>query len=713
MSKRRSMQKGAEGSAAPEYRLFSFREMLEAVSHILKYTEVKTRAGRGDNFTYNNVIFTADTETSKTRPDRFDEKGQYIPAENIVVAWTVSARAPEGNICTVYGSRPSEFCIFLTELLDALPGQKTYCWFHNLAYDWSFLELFLFQYFDRPVNQLNTKPHYPISIEFSNGLILRDSLIIAQKRLEKWADELEVEHRKAVGKWDYNAFRDQSGNFTEDELQYIEQDTLALAECLDKLRNQLHKHVYSIPMTCTGIIREVVRKEGRRNRARDRFLRMAPTYELYNKLVLAYHGGYTHNNRHAAGWIWPDNEDLPTCYDYSSDYPFQLLTRKYPKERFRKLSDQLDPKEIVRNSEDTAFIFSFYAENVRLRDQDYPMPALQFSKCTKTFNAQTDNGRILQADAVDIVLTEIDLKLILKMYTFTGAVCYDVWAASKGPLPRWFRDIVFQCYRDKTELKGGDPIEYALAKARLNSLYGMCCQRSIRPEIIEDYNTGEYRIDESESPEKYQEYLDNNNSILLYHTGVYCTAYASESLFDLGACVKDSGIWLYSDTDSVYACGWDDRKLAAHNEKQKEMLRAAGYGPVMKDGREYWCGVAEQDGVYKEFIGLHSKCYAVRKLDGTLKITVAGVPKRGALCLDNDLNNFHDGFIFPGEVTGKLTHYYLYRPEPVLENGIEKGNSVDLHACDYVISQPTVMDMFNVIGWEDVEVQTYDDNVLL
>lgn len=467
---KRSMQKGADRSSAPEYKLFSYADYESAIKHICKYTHTGRRAGRGYNFTYNDTIFTADTETSKTGPEQYDAKGDYIPQENIVVAWTVSAVCPRGDICTVYGSRPSEFCYFLALLQDALKGERTFFWYHNLAYDWPFLELFLFQIFDKPVKQLNTKAHYPISIEFSNGIILRDSYIISQKSLERWSDELQVEHRKAVGKWDYDRFRDQSGTFTQDELQYIEQDTLALAECLEKLRKQLNKHVYSMPYTCTGILREETRKIGRKNGARDQFLRKAPCYELYKKLVLAYHGGYTHNNRHAAGWVWPDNEDWPACYDVASSYPFRMLVDLYPCERFRKNEGVMSADEILKYSDTTAFVFNLYAEGVRLKDPDDPMPALQLSKCIMNANAITDNGRILECAACEICLNEVDLGVIREQYVFDRHVCRDIWSAAKAPLPRWFRDFVYKCFEDKTMLKGGDPVDYSLAKARLNSL---------------------------------------------------------------------------------------------------------------------------------------------------------------------------------------------------------------------------------------------------
>lgn len=706
-----SSSQGAARSAAPEYRLFPDTDLPEALAHILANVRAIRRGGRGSNDLYNDIIMTADTETSKTRPDQYDRDGKYVAQENIVVAWTMTIRNAAGNICTIYGAKPSHFATCVSIIQDALPGDKTICYFHNLSYDWPFLQCFLINELGDPVHQLNTKPHYPISIEFQNGLILRDSLIIAQKKLERWADELQVEHRKSVGKWAYLAHRDQSGNFTPDELEYIEHDTLALAECLEKLRVQLRRHVYSMPMTCTSIIRAVTRQEGRRNGARNRFIRIAPDFRLYRKNVQTYHGGFTHNNRHAAGWIWPDPDHAdqrPTCYDFASSYPFQMLVNKYPRERFRRIPENIRADDILKASETTAFCFTFMAVNIRLKDPKTPMPCLQYSKCLKTLNADLDNGRILASAYIEIPLTEIDLRMIASMYVWDRHSCFDVYAAAKGPLPRWFRDLVYKCFEDKTMLKGGDPVEYSLAKARLNSLYGMCCQRSIRPEITEDYETGEYKITESETEEAYQKYLDNYNSILPYFWGVWVTAYAQEALFELGSCVSSEGVWLYSDTDSVYACGWDQDHLDAFNEKQKDRLRAAGYGPVVRDGREYWPGVAELDGEYQEFVGLHSKCYAVRKLDGSLKITVAGVPKAGAECLKGDLSNFRDGFIFPGSVTGKLTHYYLYRNSVYIdENGIEYGNSVDLHECDYEIGMPGIDKFFDVFGLKDVEIQTY------
>lgn len=260
----------------------------------------------------------------------------------------------------------------------------------------------------------------------------------------------------------------------------------------------------------------------------------------------------------------------------------------------------------------------------------------------------------------------------------------------------------------------------------------MTCQKSIKEDIVENYETGDYEIREVNEIDEYQKFLDSPNTILPYYWGVWVTSYGMDNkngLFALAKCIRDSnkddadrGIWLYSDTDSCYCCGWDEEKLAAFNQRQKDRLMAAGYGPVIKGGREYWPGVVELDGEYWEFVGLHSKCYSARTLirgpkgensfvaRGDLKITIAGVPKKnGAKCLRDDINLFKDGFIFPGKETGKLTHYYIYRKEPVVENGIEKGNSVDLHYCDYEIKTPSYKDILNMLENEEQEMQVYDE----
>ena len=659
------------------------------------------RSGQGHDESFDDVIIMCDTETSKER------KGEVC--KNYVVAWTISIRAFDCNICTLYGSKPSEFVECIEEMRKHFQGDKTVLYWHNMSYDYTFLRKFMFRKWGTPDQQLNVKSHYPLFINFNNGIIMKDSLILAQRKLEKWAEDLDVEHKKAVGCWDYDKIRNQSdiASITADELKYIENDTLAGVECIQKTMDILHKRIYSIPYTATGIPRERVREIGKENHARDLFKSIVPEFYIQEILEAVYHGGYTHANRH---YISRTQTGIIICLDFNSSYPYCLLSEKYPMERFKPLNKVCDVEYIIRNSEHYAFIFKLIMLNPRLKSDDITMPVLQMSK-SKTINAIEDNGKVLKASYSETYLNETDLKLIYEQYDADKFVCMDVHFAMKDYLPRWFTDYVFKCYTDKCELKGGDPVAYSLAKAIVNSLYGMLCQKPCKEMIDEDYQTGEFHVNkETSMKDLYEKYKKKYTSILNYQWGCWVTSYAMYNLHQLGKCIAPDGVWLYSDTDSCYTTKWDMNKVEAYNNKCKQKLKDNGYGAVVIGDKEFWLGCACKDGEYSEFRTVGSKRYAVRDAEsGKLKITVAGVPKKGAACLSDDIDNFHKGFIFDGATTGKLQHTYFYESDIWIDaNGNERGDSIDLSPTTYVLDDIDVID-WEKLWEEETEMIDYED----
>ena len=670
------------------------------------------RAGQGHKGeTYNDVIIMADTETSKETPG--------MQCKNYVVAWSISIRAFNANLVTLYGSKPSELVECINMIKSHFEGDKTIIYFHHLAYDWTFLRKFMLKEWGTPENQLNIKSHYPLFVNFANGLLFRDSLILAQRKLEKWAEDLNVEHKKAVGKWDYNKIRHQADieSLSSDELDYIEHDTLSGVECIQKTLDALNKKIYSMPFTATGIPRENVRELSKANRGRDWFLKCVLSYVQYKKAELMYHGGYTHGNRHILGQVI---KMLVKCFDFVSCYPFQMLSKKYPAEKFGSLGKNVSVDYILKNADDYAFMFKLIIVKPHLKDDNISMPALQFSKCTKIINPVLDNGRVLCAEYLEIITNEVDLGIISKQYDLTHAAVVDVEFAKKDYLPRWFTDYIYEVFKEKCALKGGDPVLYSIAKAKLNALYGLCCQKPVKPKIDElytnafidgvEWHNGEYKLNEEYDEEKeYEKYVKKFSSCLPYQIGCWVTSYAMASLFELGECCE---YWWYSDTDSCYGSNWDEVKVEAYNEKCKVMLRANGYDAVKINGKEFWCGIAELDGEYEEFITVGAKRYACRKAsDHKIKITVAGVPKKGAECLNNDLANFHKGFIFDGKTTGKLQHTYYYEDDIWIdENGNERGDSIDLSPASYELDIAGTFDWEKIFE-EEIQMQVYEEGM--
>lgn len=489
---------------------------------ILRFCPVDQSRGK-DKTRLNELFIMLDTETSKSGPDDrriVNGSESYAVNPNYIVAWSCAISIFGFPINTVYGTGPEEIVPFLESIHGAMKGNRTIFYLHHLAYDWQFLRRFLIRAWGEPVTQLNTKPHYPINIEFGNGIILRDSLILAQRSIERWARDLNAPHQKAVGKWEYDRIRHQHEELTPEELEYIECDVLAGVECLDILRRQLKCSYSAFPYTQTGIVRSAAKLAGKPYGAH----RKAKTYyknnfHVYQLLEKIYHGGYTHANRHTVGWTI---DGTIQCYDFSSAYPAAMLCELYPCEAFGPYyAEEVTPEYILSRARERAFIFKFTARDIRLKDPMDPFPPLQLYKVERVVDGQIDNGRILEAGYVSIYVNEIDFISIYRAYSWERCMIDDVWTASKKPLPRWLGDFVYKLYKDKTELKGGDPVIYAIRKAMLNSVYGMTVQKLVMDDIVENYATGDYDIIIKDSEEEYEKAVDKQSTFLFYAWGVW------------------------------------------------------------------------------------------------------------------------------------------------------------------------------------------------
>jgi len=685
-------------------------------------TSTKYVGGDCPYIKYSELVITVDTETSKSKNK--DDK------TNHVCIWTMTIRDFDKEYETLWGRTPGELVKCLHYMRHNIHADKVLVYIHNLGYDYIFLRKFLFKTFGYPVRQLNVKPLEPVSVEFKCGYVIRDSLVIAQRKLEKWAEDLDVEHKKAVGKWDYSLYRNSKYEYSEDELEYAEFDTRALAECIVATAKGIGVKMKDMPYTCTGIVRNEVRKVGFKNNAREEFLKACPDFVTYKQLEACYSGGYTHGHRDLLDTLQFDVE----CRDFASSYPFVMMCGRVPVERFKPVKS-CNISRILNNSDKYGFIFNFVARDIRLKDDRTAMPYIQYAHCKYGVNMEVDNGRVIKADLIEIPMTEQDLLTISEQYDYSLGIALNVKCSKKDYLPKWLRDYVWSLWYAKCTLKGGDPVLYALAKSKLNSVYGMCVEKWTKFNILEDYENNEYKIDK-DTPEEdiFDHHINNKRSILQYQWGVWISAIARRNLFKLGKCIdmSDDGLtlpWIYSDTDSIYSNKWNEDKLAEYNKDAKQQLIDAGYGAVEYNGKEFWLGVAEFDGRYKEFKTLGCKRYACITEDGHVKITVAGVPKKsgarfleraGRLCKCDPLDFFKTGLVFPGKITGKLGHSYLFRNDIIIDDdGNEIGDSIDLVPCDYKLSRGEVVDIdskdFNFeeimdfFESEEIGVKCYED----
>ena len=430
-----------------------------------------------------NLIICADTETSKQ--SKADE-----PRPNYVVAWSVCVLNYVADVQRVYyGHRPDTIIEFLTKLQNDIDaGINIY--FHNLNYDYTFLRQFAFDAWGMPDNQLAVKPHKPLIIRWRGANItFKDSLILSQRSLERWAADLNVEHKKAVGKWDYDKIRSQHEEFTDEELLYIANDVLAQSECINTMRLNLSINaVTDMPLTSTSIIRNEARRRSRGNVRAGRikwyskYREIVPPINVYLMLERAYHGGYTHANRFCIGDVYEN----VTGYDFASSYPFVMMAEKFPMDKFEPFTEA-DPYKILKLKDDFAFVFDLLIYDFELKP-GIEMPYLQRSKITKWSDDYVlDNGRVISGTVAQITYTEIDLELFVKTYDFKMIAVKNCYMSAKAYLPEWLRSYIYELFENKSRLKGADPVLYSLAKSQLNGVYGMCVERQIRTEYVENY----------------------------------------------------------------------------------------------------------------------------------------------------------------------------------------------------------------------------------
>lgn len=105
--------------------------------------------------------------------------------------------------------------------------------------------------------------------------------------------------------------------------------------------------------------------------------------------------------------------------------------------------------------------------------------------CLHKTDGRYDNGRVIGADEIQLVVTDVDLKFIFNTHTFDSYNFDEVYWSYKDYLPKEIIDFILEKYHKKTTLKGveGREIEYALEKAKFNAIYGMTVTNNIRDEV--------------------------------------------------------------------------------------------------------------------------------------------------------------------------------------------------------------------------------------
>lgn len=651
------------------------KEYLSSIIRDIPIARNYNRRKKVDKTLFRNCMCAFDIETTYL----------YEIEQSIMYIWQFAVMdLRTDNIWYCFGRTWDEFI----ELLNSFyhDGITIMIWVHNLSYEFQFLRHWL-PFVKDKVFSLKSRKVVRADID---GIQFRCSYIQTNKSLDAFTKDMGVVHQKLSGViFDYSKKRFPWTEMTQEELQYCCNDVVGLLEAMRVRMKMENDTLYSLPLTSTGYVRRLA-KNAMKSYNYNQLHAMMCNEDVYRLLRLEFRGGDTHANRYHVNQILEN----VASFDRASSYPDVMLNYRFPMSAFTpRLINNIEELERKCKVRDCCFIAVFTITHLQQRDIYYGAPYLSLDKAIEISGQVVDNGRVLSADKAVYVFNDIDWKIVKSEYVGEVEIS-QVYIAKYGYLPQAFRDLVIDLFHKKTSLKNveGQELNYMRSKELINSLYGMCAQNPVKPDVI--------YMDEPEQAFKLEEIVDigeklekyNKKAFLLYAWGCWVTAWARLKLKEMINIVGDN--FVYCDTDSVKFLVRDDykriiRKIEEYNKGLKELSISNNGYATDKKGIVHYLGVYEYEETYKKFKTLGAKKYAYVHEDGTFGITIAGVPKKAGAREMEKIENFNVGFIFRD--TGKLESVYndcdygTYYPDDSPEHRIEIRSNIVLRESTYEI----------------------------
>ena len=566
---------------------------------------------------------------------------------------------------------------------------------HNLPFEFQFIRCY-FHFTD--CQSKSQRQVYKVFFD-QFGIEMRDSYVLSGMSLAKTAENL-TEHtiRKLKGDLDYRPVRFPSTKLTDAELAYCYNDVKIIC-CYIEEQIKWYDNITKIPLTNTGRVRRHVRKhclhvEKKNGKKicpyKDIIRNLTLEVDEYAYLLDAFLGGYTHANAMYSTKVLKDVHSI----DFTSSYPTVMMSEQYPmsKGAFIDNLNITSYDDFVSYLNDRLAVVKVEFTGLETKPEvpdDYLSDSRIYENYGKVIQ---NNGRIHKAEHIVEFLTNIDLDMVVKAYSFTSIKIISGWFYYKNYLPKEFIESVLEFYVDKTTLKGvkGKEAEYLLKKGMLNSCYGMCVTDICKDEESCTFEKG-WSKKSANVDEKIDEYNKDPNRFLSYAWGVFITAYARRNLFTgIMSMGKD---YVYCDTDSIKFLNMEKHKAYIEDynrniiRKCTECLNYRGLDPALlspknQKGEVKQIGIWDYEGKYDYFKTLGCKRYLTYK-DGEFDLTCAGLPtKQGlnALLADGTdvqqvFSKFNQTFEVPAPDAGKLGHAYVDKSFEY--SGVDKNGNYD------------------------------------
>lgn len=470
------------------------------------------------------------------------------------------------NDITIIGRTWPEFVELMKMLRDKYANEKEYrilAWIHNASYEWSFMKNWLKfapdRYGDPQVFALD--PREVIKIVTAYGVEFRDSSVLTNVKLGKLAIDYKTGLTKLTEAIDYDEVLTPVTPLDNPRIAYAINDVQILAKFNHYyIKPYYMKKGHDIPLTSTAIPRNEMKRnfkklsKAERNKHKNRIRNSFPTQNTYEIIMRwLFRGGYVHASI-ADVFQKFVNMDMWSL-DFKSSYPAVMLHELYPWRFIKK-----NTKYFYIHSKDYKWMHenAFYArlrfKNIRSKTSH---SIESKHKIIDYKNGYFDNGRLVGADMIDVLLTEQDWLNYLDFYSWDEVKCISYNIASKEPLPKFLLDMILEYFSDKEKLDR-DSLDYVLQKSKLNSLYGMTVSGLFHKSLVLNdegiLEPGEYERD-------YDDVV--RSQLLLPWWGIWVCAYARRNILKI--CAKLDTDNAYSDTDSSKVFNYYGNKYVFDN----------------------------------------------------------------------------------------------------------------------------------------------------
>lgn len=623
----------------------------------------------------------------------------------------------------IYGRTWEEYCELLQKIHDKYRlnpmERRLLIYVHNLAFDFGYLYPHI-----NIIDMFATKNREPLKVLTDIGIEYRCSARLSGCKLDLLPKEISlINIRKLKENINYREIRTSFSTVPKKIIDYGINDVRIVSAYIYQKMLENGNDITKIVLTKTGEVRRFMRqkclggKNSRKYKSLIKTLNMSE--QEYKQLKKLFTGGFVHTYLFHSG----ETHYNIDSYDLCSDYPTRLVVEKYPMSAstFYEYPDEGFIKYCLSEkccqfkatfTEFTAKGFVAFVSESKILEED------KEEVCA-------ENGRILYAKRMSIIICEVDYQAYKLLYTWDSVTITNMYVYEKDYLPTDFVEGVLILYQQKTKLKKEnyetfeEEAKYNLYKGMLNACYGMCVFDPVTDEVHFDNGwiddvltmTPEQIADKEEKRihDKIIDYNNDRNRFLFYPWGCWCTAYARYEIAKLIYMTTDmknlnyknstqykmsdirisekKNDYVYSDTDSLKIQNASKYKyyIECYNRwitnKIKRVLEYHNlpFELSQPENEEHVIkplGILEHDAHYTRFKALRCKSYLYES-KGEIKATVAGIDDTKLVTYMQEMVDkynrkhrkqidifdiFTDGIEVPANRTGKLTHTYIEEP---------------------------------------------------